>query len=119
MVALAAVVLGAVGSVALMLWVGHRNPSRLLLTLFVIWDLSPFVALLVADRVSKRWQVLTRATLHVVMLVIALSSLVLYADVVLRPRPQPAFRFLVVPLGSWLLTMIVVPIAAFISGRVK
>ena len=118
-VALAAVVLGAVGSVAFMLWVGHRNPSRLLLTLFLIWDLSPFVALLLADMVSKRWPVITRATLHIVMLVLALSSLALYADVVLRPRPQPAFIFIVVPLGSWLLMMIVVPLAALISGRLS
>ena len=115
-VALTAVVAGAGGSVGLMLWVGHRNPSRVLLGLFVIWDLSPFMALLLADMLSKRWSVITRATLHIVMLVIALSSLALYGDVVLRPRPQPAFMFLVVPLGSWLLMTIVVPIAALISG---
>lgn len=118
-VALTAVVAGAVGSVGLMLWVGRRNPSRVLLILFVIWDLSPFVALLLADMVSKRWSVITRATLHIVMLVLALSSLALYGDVVLRPRPQPAFLFLVVPLGSWLLMVIVVPIAALISGRLS
>src|SRR6266446_6552565 len=116
-VALIAVVAGAAGSIGLMLWVGRRNPSRVLLGLFVIWDLSPFVALLLADMVSKRWSVVTRATLHIVMLVIALSSLALYADVVWRPRPQPAFMFLVVPFGSWLLMMIVVPAAALISGR--
>jgi len=69
--------------------------------------------------VSKRWPVLPRATLHIVMLVLALSSLALYADVVLRPRPQPAFIFIVVPLGSWLLMMIVVPLAALISGRLS
>jgi hypothetical protein len=116
-VALIAVVAGAGGSVGLIFWVGHRNPSRVLLGLFVIWDLSPFIALLLADMVSKRWSVITRATLHIVMLVLALSSLALYGDVVLRPRPQPAFMFLVVPLGSWLLMTIVVPIAALISGR--
>ncbi len=81
-VALIAVVAGASGSVGLMLWVGHRNPSRVLLGLFVIWDLSPFIALLLADMVSKRWSVITRATLHIVMLVLALSSLALYGDVV-------------------------------------
>lgn len=118
-VALIAVVVGAVGSVGLMLWVGHRNPSRLLLLLFAIWDLSPFMALLLAHMVSKRWSVITRATLHIVMLVLALSSLALYADVVWRPRPQPAFRFLVVPFGSWLLIVIVIPIAALISGRLS
>jgi hypothetical protein len=118
-VALIAVVVGAAGSVGLMLWVGHRIPSRVLLGLFVIWDLSPFMALLLADMVSKRWSVTTRATLHIVMLVLALSSLALYGDVVWRPRPQPAFMFLVVPLGSWLLMTIVVPIAALISGRLS
>jgi len=117
--ALIAVVAGALGSVGLMLWVGHRNPSRALLALFVIWDLSPFVALILADIVSKSWSVLTRATLYGVMLILALGSLALYGDVVWRPRPQPAFMFLVVPLGSWVVMMIVVPIAALLSGRLS
>ena len=118
-VAFTTVVVGAIGSTGLMIWVGHRNPSRLLLALFVIWDLSPFIGLLLADMVSQRWSVVTRATLYGVMLILTLGSLALYADVVLRPRPQPAFRFLVVPLGSWLLMTIVVPIAALISGRLS
>ena len=116
-VALSAVVAGALGSVGFMLWVGHRNPSRFLLVLFLIWDLSPFLALVLANMVSKRWSANTRATLYVVMLILSLSSLALYGDVVWRPRPQPAFMFLVVPLGSWLLMTTVVPIAALISGR--
>jgi hypothetical protein len=116
-VALTAVVFGAGGSVGLMLLVGHRNPSRLLIALFVIWDLSPFVALVLADMVSKRWSAITRAALYGVMLILTLASLAFYADVALRPRSQPAFRFLVVPLGSWLLMTIAVPIAALISGR--
>ena len=118
-VALTAVVAGALGSVGLMLWVGHRNPSRLLILLFVIWDLSPFVGLVLADIVSKRWSVLTRATLYGVMLILTLGSLALYGDVVWRPRPQPAFMFLVVPLGSWLVMTIVVPIAALVSGKLS
>jgi hypothetical protein len=116
-VALIAVVAGALGSVGLMFWVGHRNPSRVLLALFLIWDLSPFIGLVLADIVSRRSSVLTRTTLYAVMLVLTLGSLALYGDVVWRPRPQPAFLFLVVPLGSWLLMMVVVPIAALISGR--
>jgi len=115
--ALVVVLIGAVGSVGLMIWVGHRNPSRLLLALFLIWDVSPFVGLVLAVMVSKRWSVITRATLYGVMLIVAIGSLALYGDVVLRPRPQPAARFLVVPLGSWLLMTIVVAIAALISGR--
>jgi hypothetical protein len=115
--AVIAAITGAVGSVGLMFWVGHRNPSRVLLALFLIWDVSPFVALLVAEMVSKRWPETTRVTLHVVTLIIALSSLALYGDVVWRPRPQPAFLFLVVPFASWLLMAVVVPMAALISGR--
>ena len=115
--ALIAVVVGAGGSIGLMLWVGHRNPSRVLLGLFVIWDLAPFMALAWANMTSQRWSVLTRPTLYCVTLVITLGSLALYGDVVLRPRPQPAFMFLIVPVASWLLMVIVVPIAALISRR--
>jgi hypothetical protein len=118
-VALIAVVAGALGSLGLMLWVSHRNPSRVLLALFVIWDLSPFSALILAEIVSKRWSVLTRATLYGVMLILTLGSLALYGDVVWRPRPQPAFMFLVVPLGSWLLMALAVPIAALVWGRLS
>jgi hypothetical protein len=117
--ALVAVVIGAVGSVGLMMSVGHRNPSRLLLALFLIWDVSPFVGLVLAVMVSKRWSVITRATLYGLMLIVTLGSLALYGDVVLRPRPQPAARFLLVPLGSWLLMTIVIPIAALVSGRLS
>ena len=118
-VALCAVVAGGVGSVGLMFWVGHRNPSRVLLFLFLIWVLAPFIALVLAGMVSKRWSVITRATLYTVMLILTVGSLAFYGDVVLRPRPQPAFTFLVVPTASWLLMTIVVAIAALISGRMS
>jgi len=118
-VALIAVVAGAAVSIGLMLWVGHRNPSRVLLGLFVIWDLSPFAGLVLADIMSKRWSVFTRATLYGLMLILTLGSLAIYGDVVLRPRSQPAFMFLVVPLGSWLLMTIVVSIAALVSRRLS
>jgi hypothetical protein len=117
-VALIAVVAGAAGSVGLMLLVGHRNPSRALLVLFAGWVLSPFIGLGLADRISKGWSVPTRATLHAVMLVVTLGSLAMYGRVAFGPpRPTPAAMFLVVPVGSWLLAAIAVPLAAFISGR--
>lgn len=96
--ALIAVLAGAGGSVGLMLRVGRHNDSRILLVLFAIWVLSPFVALVVANAVSKRWSVLTRATLYGVMLILPLGSLVIYGNVALGPpRAKPAFLFLVVP----------------------
>jgi hypothetical protein len=88
--------------------------------IFVFWVLSPFLALAWADRVSKRWSVPTRATLHSVMLVITLASLAIYAYDALRPRTaQPAFVFVVVPPASWLLAAIVVAMAALITKRRK
>ena len=116
--ALIAVLAGAVGSVGLTLHAGRHNNSRILLLLFTLWVLSPFVALVWADVVSKRWPVLTRATLYSVMLVLTLGSLALYGDVALgSPRAKTAFVFVVVPPASWLLIAITVLIATLISRR--
>jgi len=116
--ALVAVLAGAGGSVGLMLRAGRHNSSRILLVLFALWVLSPFVVLVLANMVSKRWSVLTRATLYSVMLVLTLGSLAIYGDVALGPpRAQTAFVFVVVPPASWLLIAIVLPTAALLSGR--
>jgi hypothetical protein len=117
--ALIAVVAGAGGSVGLMLRAGQRTP-RLLLVLFVIWVLCPFLALVWATVVSKPWSVLTRATLYSVMLVVTLGSVAIYGNAAWRPSgTKPAFVFVVAPLGSWLLIATVVPIAALISRRLS
>ena len=115
--ALIVVLAGAAGSLGLMLRAGQRTP-RFLLLLFVIWVLSPFVALVFADVVSKSWSVPTRATLYGVMLVVTLGSLAIYGDDALgHRRPQAAFVYVIVPPASWLLVAIVVPMAALISRR--
>ena len=102
--ALITAVSGAAGSLAFMLRVGHRNNSVVLVGLFTIWVLSPFVAVVWANLVSKRWPVGTGIPLYVVMLVMALGSLAIYGEVALGPpRAQPAAAFLMVPLVSWLL----------------
>jgi hypothetical protein len=118
--ALIALLAGAVGSVGLMLRAGHRNPSLLLIALFTLWVLAPFVALVWANVVSKRWSVSTRATLYVAMLVIALGSLAIYGALVFGTlRAKTGFVFLVVPAASWLLIAIVVAIDAVISARLS
>lgn len=118
--ALIATLAGAVGSFGLMLHAGRRQSSLLLIGLFTAWELSPFVALVGAHVVSKHWPVLTRATLYGLMLVLTLGSLAIYGYVALGPpRPQPAFVFLVVPLGSWLIIAIALAIAALIPGRLS
>ena len=116
--ALIATMLGAVGSVALMFRVGHRNPSILLMVLFTGWVLAPFVGLMVAERRSKRWSAVIGTTLHGVMLVVALTSVAIYGNIAFGPpRAQPAFWFLVVPAASWLPVGIVVMIAPMVSRR--
>ena len=118
--ALTSMVVGAIGSVVLMLYAGRRNPSSLLIFLFVIWVLSPFLLLALADIISQRWSRLTRLSLYRVTLVLTLSSLAIYAHRALGPpRPQAAFIFIVVPPLSWLFVAVVVSVAGLISGRSK
>jgi hypothetical protein len=59
-----------------------------------------------------------RATLDGTMLVITLGSLGIYGDVALgHINAKIGFVFLMVPLASWLLIAVVVPIAALVSRR--
>ena len=58
--------------------------------------------------------------LDTVMLVLTLMSLAIYGYVVVNPpRSTPAFVWVVVPVASWLLMTIVVPVVAFLSGTLS
>ncbi len=118
--ALITVVAGAGGSLGLMLHAGRRTP-RLLLVAFVIWVLSPFVALLWASRLSKRWPVVTRATFYWAAILVSLGSLAVYSGIIdLKPAGSAnAFLFVAVPPASWVFMTIVVSVAALISGRLS
>ena len=116
--ALIALLVGAVGSVGLTLHAGRHNASWILLILFATWVLSPFMGLVLANVVSESWSVVTRAALHGLMLVVAVGSLAIYADVALGPpRAKTAAVFVVVPPASWLLIAITLPVAALLSRR--
>ena len=116
--ALVAVLIGAAASFGFMLRVGHRNPSRLLVALFTVWVLSPFVALVWGHIASKRWPLFARKMLYSVMLVLALASVAIYGDVALgAPKAKPAFAFLAVPLASWLVLAVVVALVARLTGK--
>ena len=118
--ALAFALAGAAGAVGLTLYAGRHNNSLILRLIFVVWALAPFVAAAWANVVSIRWPVLTRATLHVVTLVLALGSVAIYGAVSFGLlKAKIGTIFLLVPLASWLLMAIVVPIAAFLSGRLS
>jgi hypothetical protein len=118
--ALIAVLAGAAGSLGLMFRAGRRQNSTILLLLFAIWVLSPFIALVGAKVISKRWSILTRATLYSMMLVLTLGSLTIYGAVAFGyTTAKVGLVLLAVPLASWLLIAIVVPVAALISSRVS
>ncbi len=117
-VALVALVAGAAGSVGLTLLAGRRNKSQILIALFVIWVVSPFIGLIVANGVSMRCSLATRSTLYSLMLVTTVGSLGFYAGLVWGPpRPKQASVFLIVPLASWLLLATTVSFAAWLSRR--
>jgi hypothetical protein len=116
-----ATIVSAVGSVALLLYMGRRNKSIVLMVLFSIWVLAPFVgSLLLNALIEKRGSAIARTALHVAMLVLAVASLALYADTVLRPPvAQPVFRFVLLPVVSSVLIIIVVVTAAFVSRLIR
>ena len=119
--ALIAVLAGAAGSVGLTLSASQgRDLGLLAVLIFSIWVFAPFAALALAHMVARRWFVHTRATLYRLMLVLTLGSLAMYiGDALRNPGTQDAFVFVVVPLVSWLLIALVVPLAAFRSGRLS
>jgi hypothetical protein len=115
--ALIALLVGATGSLALMLYKG-RNAPRFLVVLFAIWVLSPFVILGWAYVASKRWSASSLATLYSTTWIVALGSLAIYGVDALRPRPaQPAFFYVIVAPASWLLMAAAAGIAALVARR--
>jgi len=109
--------LGALGSLSLMFNAGRHTPV-LLLMLFVGWVLSPFIGLLIANKISKGWSAPTRVTIYCLMLFLTLVSLVIYSGALTPPETKPASIFLVVPLSSWLLIVTVIPIARRLSRNI-
>jgi len=116
-IALIVLVVGAAGSLILMFNAGSNQKSILLIVLFTGWVLSPFIALLVADIISKRWLLKPRVTLYFLMLFITLVSLLGYSGALNVPHTKPAFKFLIVPVVLWVLMLIIIPITVSRSRR--
>jgi hypothetical protein len=96
---------------------GHRNRSAVLVSLFVGWVLSPYVALIIANIVSERWQFIRRISFYSLVYLITICSLVGYSGLLIPAETKPAAVFLVIPLFSWIFILIVMPVAAFMSQR--
>jgi hypothetical protein len=106
--ALIVMLVGAIGCLLFMFNAGRNQNSFILIILFTIWVLSPFAGLLITDKISKRWKVLSRVTLYWLILVVTLGSLICYSGAFGQLGAKPAFKFLVVPLISWLLLVTVI-----------
>ena len=117
--ALITVLVGGAGSVAAVVIASQgRDLGALVVLIFSIWVFAPFAGLVFADRLAKRWSVTTRTTPHRLMLVLALGSLTIYVvDTVRNAGGLDAFVFVVVPLVSWVLIVMVLVIAAFFGRR--
>jgi hypothetical protein len=118
LLAMFACIPGALASLLFMYQVGHRNPSLVLVLLFTVWVLSPFIALLASASVSAGWAAPSRTALYAVMFAVSVLSPLAYGVVALGPpRPRPAFAFLMVPLASWLLGAGALAVASVIRRR--
>ena len=82
------------------------NHSVLLKSFFLIWILSPFIALLRVYSVSGNWPAIRRGLLYNLMLFVAFVSMVAYSGEWNLPGLKPAFLFLVIPLFCWVLMIV-------------
>ena len=118
-IARGALAIGAAGSLALMVYAGRHNPSIGLILLFVGWVSSPFAALAIADRWARHWLPVLRAAFYGVMFAVSIGSLLVYVFDALRPRPQAAFFYVLVPPSCWIIGAAVLGIAALLARRAR
>ena len=116
-IALIVALVGAVGSLYFMFNAGRKQNSIILLALFTAWVLSPFVGLFISNKISSRWTVPARASLYWLMIILAIGSLVAYSGAFNTPHTKNAFIFLIFPLISWFLVVIVFLIVTKISNK--
>ena len=111
-----ALLVGAVGSLALMLYAGRSNTHVLITVGFIFWVLAPFALLALADRRSAKWAPSTQAALQVLTWLIVVGSLAIYAyRAAVPPQSTGAFLFVLVPPVSVALVLVGLAIAAVMS----
>jgi len=105
-VALTVLVVAGVGSLYFLFRTAQNQSSVFLLGLFVCWVISPYIGLLVANKISKSWARGKRTSLYWLMIFLAVCSLIAYSGVFIPAGTKPAFIFLVIPLISWFIIVI-------------
>lgn len=110
-------VVSALASLYFMSLASQHQQSILLIAAFTVWLLLPFMGLLWINRTAASWPQRRKTQLHWIMVIVAISSLIVYA---FRFRPQnakPAFTFLVFPFLTWVIIIILLSISRMASSR--
>jgi hypothetical protein len=110
--ALIATTVGAAGSLGL--WIhAARHPPPLIIALFVVWVLSPFLILGAGHILATRWLPGTQSALYWVTLFVALASPIIYSDDAIAHRTaHPAVVYVAVPPLSWVFITAAIAIGA-------
>jgi hypothetical protein len=108
-VTLLAILAGAGVSVGFTIYSGRNNNSLVLQVLFAGWVIMPFIGMFLALLVSRRWPDSFCLTLYTLIILIIAASLICYSG--LFRLTKPGFIFLIVPLISWILLAVVIPVA--------
>jgi len=101
--AVVVVLIGAIISAILTIKAGHKNASVVLPALFLIWVLSPFIMLLVANSKFKRYADSDRVIPYLLMIFLSIGSVIGYTGILSPVGAKAAAVFLIVPLISWVL----------------
>lgn len=106
----------AVTSLGCMFRVGHSNV--ILTAMFFVWVLAPFVGMIAMIVKAPRWREPAQAATYAAGILVSIASVYLYGDVAFGPpRPQPASRFVLVPVASWLALLVVAAFDKVLARR--
>lgn len=108
-----AVLIAAVGSLDFMYNGSNHQKSIILLLLFTGWVILPFAGLLVLDTIAKSWSSKARNQLYWFIFVMSVASLIAYSGVLLPSGTKTAFIFLVAPVISWLIIILVIMVSRY------
>lgn len=109
--------LGIIGSLYFMFNAGSNQKSILLLGIFTVWVLSPFIGLFLVTKISNRFAVANNSSFYWLMIILTIGSLVAYSGTLSPPATKPAFMFLIIPFVSWLFIATVYLIAKRKSNK--
>jgi len=109
---------GAIVSITLM-FLTRQNPPTLIVWLFVVWVLGPYIAFTIGYRLARRWKPPASKALYVSTIAITfVANLVYLKDVLWPPASTRAFVWVLVPpvMGAAVVS-VVIAAALFVRQR--